>query len=142
MPTKATRAPQTHQKQKTDFTLLSSPPELHQVAAPCDRGPAPIVSARIRSAHSRCAFPARPSSRGPRTVRDPAATETIFVVSSRYVYKVPALTIGVTSPSPHSTTSKLLTIAALRSLSSSTTLLLARSSRAICTMLTAPCTIF
>src|SRR5439155_19205093 len=58
------------------------------------------------------------------------------------LYNVPVFTTGCTSDSPQSTTSRLLTIAAFRSLSSSTTRLSANSFSAISTMLTAPCTIF
>src|SRR5450756_1831663 len=58
-----------------------------------------------------------------------------------HVYSVPVLTTGVTWLSPHSTTMRLLTMAALRSSSNSTILFLLKSSRAISTMLTAPVTI-
>jgi len=54
---------------------------------------------------------------------------------------VPALMTGWVLRSPHSTTSRLLTICAFRSSSSSTILFFDRCSRAICTMPTAPSTI-
>ena len=57
------------------------------------------------------------------------------------VYSVPALTIGWAPSSPHSTTSRLLTICALRSSSSSTTPFFCSSASAISTMPTAPATI-
>src|SRR5690242_11986653 len=58
------------------------------------------------------------------------------------LYSVPVLTTAWVPRSPHSTTSRLLTIAALRSSSSSTTPRRLSWSSAISTMLTAPSTIF
>ncbi len=57
------------------------------------------------------------------------------------MYSVPVLTTGVTWLSPQSTTMRLLTMAALRSSSNSTTCFSLSSSSAISTMLTAPVTI-
>src|SRR5258706_329284 len=61
--------------------------------------------------------------------------------SLHHWYSVPAFTIGCVSCSLHSTTSRLLTMAALRSSSRITTERLASSASAISTMLTAPSTI-
>src|SRR6185503_1413503 len=58
-----------------------------------------------------------------------------------YVYSVPVFTTGCVFCSLHRTTRRLLTIAALRSSSSSTTLRFDSSSSAISTMPTAPSTI-
>src|SRR5439155_7590276 len=61
--------------------------------------------------------------------------------SLHHWYSVPAFTMGCVSCSLHSTTSRLLTMAALRSSSRTTTERFASSASAISTMLTAPSTI-
>src|SRR5687767_8611647 len=65
----------------------------------------------------------------------------IFLLQCVHWYNVPAFTTGSTPFSLHSTTRRLLTIAALRSSSSDTTFLRLSSFRAISTMPTAPSTI-
>ena len=67
----------------------------------------------------------------------------LFFVSWPFTgYSVPVLMTGDTSASPQRTTSRLLTMEALRSSSSFTTSFSANSRNAMSTMLTAPCTIF
>jgi hypothetical protein len=74
----------------------------------------------------------------PERRREPEQKRFAFIRGHPQEYNVPVLTTGLTSASPQRTTNRLLTMAALRSSSISTTSFAVSSFSAMSTILTAP----